>query len=696
MKNNQIYFVVVLVFVCMSCTKQVGDFHEGLAVAKKFSKYGYVDVNKKTVIKCVYDDAKDFHDGISFVKSQGKWGAITKESETIIPFEYDSIYRTENGVMTQKGNKGELYGKEGKRIIPESFDEIESTNVLGDNLLVKNRGKYKLYSKEGILLLPQTFDEIEPVEILNGNILIKNAGRYTLCSSSGESVLPFEFESIGELSEGVRVIKIRSGEFKLLDTSGNIKEVGGDPYEICGDMTGSYVVRIKRNGKYGFININGVEVIPCMYDDAKDYMYGYAKVKRNGKWGCVSELCIEVVPCIYDDVVIAKGVHNVRDVAVKSKGKWAIGNVAEDSKVSPHNSNKEFTRDDFIYDDVIACGDNFIIKDSRGYAKLSFVLDNWAMEYVERKYYITGSTSAKVKVLNNENYAVYENGAWFSETVYGGEVGCEEIRDHGVFRKNGKWGVYAWYKDKLLVPNEYDEIGYYVKNENNIDVVPARKGKNWYYIDYGGNVYEDYGSAYKYCGTYVHVHRYNPNKLSSEIDTKQIARYQLQNGTWGYTGLNGTYEEAHDFKWDAARVKDGSGDIFFIDYNGSRVFPNRSIVMTDIHPFKEGFAVVQYSDGRYGYIDKNGNPRFARYEIANDFNNGRARVAEDASWSTFEIDTRGRQITNTEIYTAEANAAIGKFVNGMKTGGVNSLIEHSEKTYQHVMNHVLRQTQGMP
>lgn len=683
--------------ICVACTKQIGDFNEGLAVAKKISKYGYINQEKEIVIPCKYEDAKAFQHGMAFTKQSGKWGAISHNETIIIPFSYDTIYNSEFGILAIVHNKKDLYSDNGKKIIPFSFDEIKSTSILGDNFLVKNAGKYQLYSMSGEKVIPQIFDNIELANSLGGDILIYNNGKYSLCSSTGESILPFQFEYIREPSDGIQIVKISNGNFKLIDPKGNIKEVGGEPYEICGDMTGSYVVRIKRNGKYGFIDINGVEIIPCMYDDAKDYMYGYAKVKRNGKWGCVSELCIEVIPCIYDDVVITKGVHNVRDVAVKSRGKWAIGKVSEDSKVTPHNSNREFSIEDFIYDDVMVFDDNFIVKDSHGYATLSLVLDNWTMGYVERKYYITSSTSAKVKVLNNDNYAIYENGEWFSKTVYKGEVGCEDIRDHGVFKKNGKWGIYASYKEKLLVPNEYDEIGHYEMDETNHSVVPARKGKIWYYLDSEGKVYNNYGNEYKYCGSYVHVHKYNPNKLSSEIDTKQIALFQSQDGTWGYTGLYGSYGEAHDFKWDAARVKDGNGEIFFIDYNGSRVFPNKSIVMTDIQPFREGFAVVRYSDGRYGYIDKKGNPRFARYEIANDFENGRARVAEDANWCTFEIDKRGREITNSQIYTAEANTAIGNFVNGMmQTGGINSLIEHSEKTYQHVMNHVLRQTQGMP
>ena len=693
MKRN--IFSILLALVCFSCTKQVGGFSEGLAVAKKFSKFGYVNENKKNIIKCIYDDAKDFHDGIGFVKSQGKWGAISKEAETIIPLEYDTIFRTEYGITAYKNNKNELLDTKGKRVIPDSFDDLTPTDILGDNLLVKDKGKYKLYSKTGELLLPLSFDDIEQANILNGTVLIKNAGKYKLCTSTGELVLPFEFDNIGCESEGIRVIKIRDGEFKLVDTSGNIKDVGGAPYEICGDMTGRYVVRIKRNGKYGFINDNGVEIIPCMYDDAKDYIYGFAKVKRNGKWGCVSESCIEVVPCIYDDVVVANGVHDIRDVAVKNKGKWAIGRVSEDSKVTPHNSNRDFSKEDFIYDDVIAFGDNFIIKDNNGYAQLNIVLNAWAMVNEERKYYITKSRSAKVKVLDSSHYAIYENGAWYSETVYGGKVGCEEIRKDGVFKKGGKWGIYNGYKEKLLVPNEYDEIGYYERNEKNIQVVPARKGEKWFYLDEKGNIYNNYEDM-KYCGTYVHVSEYSPHKISSGINSKQIARYQSQDGTWGFTGLNNSYVDAHDFKWNAARVKDASGEIFFIDYKGTRVFPNKLIVMTDIQPFKEGYAVVRYSDGRYGYIDKNGNPRFARYEIANDFVNGRARVSEDTNWCTFEIDTRGKKIADSQIYTAEASAALKKFVNGMKTGGVNSLIENSGRTYQHVMNHVLRQTQGMP
>lgn len=697
MKKVQIFITLIsIVFVLNACTKQIGEFSEGLAVAKKFSLYGYINQEKKVVIPCKYEKAQKFHNGTAFTKQSGKWGAIARDEKVIIPFIYDTICNSEYGIIAHTHNKKDLYSNKGNKIIPFSFDRIKKTSVLGDNFLVENAGKYQLFSLSGEKVIPQEFDDIEPTaSLLGGDILIFNNGECTLCSSTGEPILPFQFEHISKPSEGVQIIRVSKGNYKLVDESGSIKDVGGEPYEICGDMNGSYVVRIRRNGKYGFINVNGVEIIPCIYDDAMDYIYGYAKVKRNGKWGCVNDLCIEVIPCIYDDVVITRDVHDVRDVAIKSKGKWAIGTVSKTSKVSPHNIKREFTRDDFIYDDVIAFGDQFIIKDSYGYARLSFELDAWAMEYVENKYYITHSLSAHIKVLNHKEYALYENGAWYSKTIFDGKLGCEEIRDGGAFKKDGKWGIYNRFHEKLLVQNEYDEIGQYQKNERNIEVVPARKGGNWYYLDRDGNVYNEYSNSMRYCGSYVQVDKYSPNKLSTGMG-KRIARLQSADGSWRYTGLPESYVEAHDFRWGAARVKDTNGEVYFIDYNGERVFPNKSIYITDIQPFQEGFAIVHYSDGRYGYIDKKGNPRFARYEVANNFKNGRAVVADDASWCTFEIDTNGKDITSSYKYTAEANKTISNFVNGMKTGGVNSLIENSEKTYQHVMNYVISQTQGMP
>ena len=45
---------------------------------------------------------------------------------------------------------------------------------------------------------------------------------------------------------------------------------------------------VKRNGKWGFVNKQGKEAVPCKYDYVGSFSDGFAKVKLNGKLGKVN------------------------------------------------------------------------------------------------------------------------------------------------------------------------------------------------------------------------------------------------------------------------------------------------------------------------------------------------------------------------------------------------------------------------
>ena len=51
--------------------------------------------------------------------------------------------------------------------------------------------------------------------------------------------------------------------------------------------------RVKLNGKYGFIDESGTLVIPCKYDEATEFIYGFSFVKLNGKRGDVNKSGVE-------------------------------------------------------------------------------------------------------------------------------------------------------------------------------------------------------------------------------------------------------------------------------------------------------------------------------------------------------------------------------------------------------------------
>ena len=73
------------------------------------------------------------------------------------------------------------------------------------------------------------------------------------------------------------------------------------------------LAKVKLNGKWGFIDKTGREVIPCKYDWVNLFLKGLAKVCLNWKWGFVDTTGKEVIPCKYDEVnVFSKGLSAVR------------------------------------------------------------------------------------------------------------------------------------------------------------------------------------------------------------------------------------------------------------------------------------------------------------------------------------------------------------------------------------------------
>ena len=74
-----------------------------------------------------------------------------------------------------------------------------------------------------------------------------------------------------------------------------------EKYDLVGGFCeGFFAVRL--NGKWGFIDHQGNEVITPKYDSVRDFSDGFAAVKRNHMWGFVDKTGNEVIPPKYDYV----------------------------------------------------------------------------------------------------------------------------------------------------------------------------------------------------------------------------------------------------------------------------------------------------------------------------------------------------------------------------------------------------------
>ena len=78
----------------------------------------------------------------------------------------------------------------------------------------------------------------------------------------------------------------------------------------------------KKDGKYGFIDLDGNVIIPAKFDEAIHFGEGLAGVRVGKKWGFVNEQGAMVIPPQFEAV----GVFSEGLVSVEVNGKWGFIN----------------------------------------------------------------------------------------------------------------------------------------------------------------------------------------------------------------------------------------------------------------------------------------------------------------------------------------------------------------------------------
>ena len=95
------------------------------------------------------------------------------------------------------------------------------------------------------------------------------------------------------------------------------------------------LAKVEFQYKWGFIDQEGKEIVPCRYDDVYRFQESMAAVRLNNKWGFIDKEGKEIVPCQYDNVYsFQKGM-----AAVCLDNKWGFINK-EGKEIVPYRYNK--------------------------------------------------------------------------------------------------------------------------------------------------------------------------------------------------------------------------------------------------------------------------------------------------------------------------------------------------------------------
>ncbi len=183
----------------------------------------------------------------------------------------EAVYTAKAQETTIKWDKA---AKEKYKWLDELGNKL--TGTIGNGLLKisnKKGDKFGLAKKDGTVIYEPQFERIserggpEDLWYYDGNIILDFADKdgryfYGLMSPDGKKLVPVEYKEIAPASEGM--------------------------------------MRVAKNGKYGYLNEKFKLVIPCKYDEAEWFRNGIAVVEKGYQYGAVDKKGKTVIPFKYD------------------------------------------------------------------------------------------------------------------------------------------------------------------------------------------------------------------------------------------------------------------------------------------------------------------------------------------------------------------------------------------------------------
>ena len=218
---------------------------------------------------------------------------------------------------------------------------------------------------------------------------------------------------------------------------------------------------VLKNGLWGYINEEGVEVIPFEYEEANFFVDDYAEVMKGGKKFFINK----INEIVFENVIYDSGLYRI-----KKNGLWRIMDKKYEEISSYYQTMTPFLTDvkDYEYAIVVNNG-------------LWGCINKRGEEFVPCRYdaieYFIGGYA---KVKKNDLYGIVnKDGLEILPCIY------EEIGKMGhcyaeVIKKDGLWGFINEHYE-IIIPCQYEEIHPFYGG-----LARVKKNGKWFFIDENG------------------------------------------------------------------------------------------------------------------------------------------------------------------------------------------------------------------
>ena len=129
----------------------------------------------------------------------------------------------------------------------------------------------------------------------------------------------WEFDNAWDFNEGLAMVE-KDGKRGYINTKGE-QIVECKFYDAWYFNEG--LARVEKDDKWGYVNTKGEQIVECKFDDTWVFKKGFAKVKKDDKWGYINTKGEQIVECKFDYACqFSEGF-----AWVKKDGKWSYINT---------------------------------------------------------------------------------------------------------------------------------------------------------------------------------------------------------------------------------------------------------------------------------------------------------------------------------------------------------------------------------
>lgn len=311
--------------ICEVQSRYAPKFEENRAIiSNKFKEEGIIDITGNLIVEVIYKRIDRLCTKVFVCYLERKCKVVNLNGEIIHDFFYDWVCDLVEGyARIYKDGKYGFIDQNGKLVIDCIYESVTISGNCQDDNFVDGFAHVVIHKKHGVVhgfinYKGEWFDK-RPAEFTEGFLKILESQTFLFNKNGSEDVNVNVYERVGKLQDGF--------------------------------------AWVRRNGKFGFVDKNGLLVIDCIYDRVNPFQEELAWVKLNNKWGTINKAGEIIFNFIFQDYLGADVYEDYyRNGYVFQDG---ISIVLLQNKFGVLNRNGEIINP-CIYDNIKKRNDGFI------------------------------------------------------------------------------------------------------------------------------------------------------------------------------------------------------------------------------------------------------------------------------------------------------------------------------------------------